>query len=134
MYPAQTFRGFWDHQVRWARTVRLCRPFSYLGLLFTQGLPWMLLAVFLAPSYWIGLSYISAYAVLRFSVAWTVGVWGVRDEVLARKLWLVPLRDAIYFVVWLASFASNRVRWGSVEYAVRQGQMIAVGGSEQASN
>src|SRR6266436_5134027 len=45
MYPAQTFRGFWDHQVRWARTVRLCRPWSYVGLLFTQGLPWALLAV-----------------------------------------------------------------------------------------
>jgi ceramide glucosyltransferase len=134
MYPAQTFRSFWDHQVRWARTVRLCRPLSYLGLLFTQGLPWALLAVFLAPSYWIGLSYVVAYAVLRFLVAWTVGVWGVRDEVLARNLWLVPWRDAIYFVVWLASFASNRVRWGSVEYAVRQGQMVAVAGSEQVSN
>jgi len=23
MYPAQTLRGFWDHQLRWARTVRL---------------------------------------------------------------------------------------------------------------
>jgi len=30
MYPAQTFRSFWDHQVRWARTVRLCRPLSYM--------------------------------------------------------------------------------------------------------
>src|SRR5260370_965419 len=39
MYPAQTLRSFWDHQVRWARTVRLCRPLSYKGLLFTQGLP-----------------------------------------------------------------------------------------------
>jgi len=37
MYPAQTLRSFWNHQLRWARTVRLCRPLSYLGLLFTQG-------------------------------------------------------------------------------------------------
>src|SRR6266567_1847707 len=44
MYPAHTLRSFWDHQVRWARTVRLCRPLSYVGLLFTQGLPWSLLA------------------------------------------------------------------------------------------
>src|SRR6266699_2710392 len=34
MYPAQTLRSFWDHQVRWARTVRLSRPLSYGGLLF----------------------------------------------------------------------------------------------------
>lgn len=32
-----------------ARTVRLCRPLSYLGSLFTQGLPWTVLAV-LAPA------------------------------------------------------------------------------------
>src|SRR3977135_2447904 len=36
MYPAHTLRSFSDHQVRWARTVRVCRPLSYFGLLFTQ--------------------------------------------------------------------------------------------------
>src|SRR6266699_3475615 len=113
MYPAQTLRGFWDHQLRWARTVRLCRPFSYLGLLFTQGLPWTLLAVLFAPTALIASAYVAAYLVLRFAMAWTVGVWGVRDEVLRRNLMLVPVRDAIYFIVWLASFGSNRIRWGS---------------------
>jgi ceramide glucosyltransferase len=53
MYPAQTPRGFWNHQVRWARTVRLCRPISYLGLIFTHGLPWALLAALIAPAKWI---------------------------------------------------------------------------------
>src|SRR5882724_631306 len=48
MYPTQTARGFWSHQVRWARTVRLCRPISYLGLIFTHGLPWALLAAAIA--------------------------------------------------------------------------------------
>src|SRR5260370_30438556 len=39
MYPALTFGKFWQHQMRWARTVRLCRPASYVGLLFTHRLP-----------------------------------------------------------------------------------------------
>jgi ceramide glucosyltransferase len=133
MYPAQTFRGFWDHQLRWARTVRLCRPLSYLGLLFTQGLPWTLLAAFVAPARWIAGAYLLGYLILRFAMAWTVGVWGVRDEVLRRKLWLVPLRDAVHFAVWLASFGSNHVRWGSVDYVVRQGRMVPVAGSEKAN-
>jgi ceramide glucosyltransferase len=124
MYAAQTFRGFWDHQVRWARTVRLCRPLSYVGLLFTQGLPWTLLAILVAPADWIALAYLLAYLVLRFAMAWTVGVWGVQDEVLRRKLWQVPFRDAIHFVIWLASFGSNRIRWGNDEYVVRNGQMV----------
>jgi ceramide glucosyltransferase len=132
MFPAQTLRGFWDHQLRWARTVRLCRPVSYLGLLVTQGLPWTLLAALVAPATWIAGVYLLAYLILRFAMAWTVGVWGVRDEVLRRKLWLVPVRDAIHFVVWVASFGSNRIRWGNVKYVVRQGRMVPVAGNEKA--
>lgn len=126
MYPAQTARSFWEHQVRWARTVRLCRPASYVGLLFTHGLPWAILAAVLSPAKGIGGVYLAAYFVLRMTMAWTVGVWGVGDEVLRRKLWLVPVRDAIQFVIWLASFASNRVVWGSVAYRIKQGRMIPV--------
>jgi ceramide glucosyltransferase len=124
MYPAQTARSFWQHQVRWSRTVRLSRPLSFLGLIFTHGLPWALLAALIAPISWIGAVYLVAYLVLRLTMAWTVGVWGVGDDVARRKLWLVPLRDAIYFVVWLASFASNRIHWGGDEYLMRRGRLI----------
>lgn len=131
MYPAETFRGFWNHQVRWARTIRLCRPLSYVGLLFTQGLPWVLLVALLAPSAWIAGAYLGSYVILRFAMAWTVGVWGVGDDVLRHKIWLVPLRDAIYFTVWLASFVSNRIQWGGTEYVVRKGQMARVAESQE---
>jgi len=133
MYPARTFRSFWDHQVRWARTVRLCRPLSYVALLFTQGLPWALLAALVAPAKWIAGVYLLAYLILRFAMAWTVGIWGVGDEVLRRKIWLVPLRDAVHFVVWLASFGSNHIRWGNVEYVIRHGRMVPLAGLERTA-
>lgn len=133
IYPAQTFRGFWEHQLRWARTVRLCRPVSYVGLLFTQGLPWTVLAALLAPEPWIVCVYFAAYLVLRLAMAWTVGVWGAGDQILRRNLWLVPVRDTIYFVVWLASFGSNRIRWGPQEYAIRKGRMVPLGGDGKAA-
>jgi hypothetical protein len=57
-------------------------------------------------------------------MAWIVGVWGVGDDVLRRKLWLVPFRDAIYFTVWLASFASNRIHWGGEQFKMEKGQMV----------
>ena len=131
MYPAQTLGSFWNHQVRWARTVRLCRPLSYVGLLFTQGLPWALLAAIVAPVKWIAGVYLVAYLILRFAMAWTVGIWGVRDEVLRRRVWLVPLCDAIHFVVWLASFGSNHIRWGNVEYVIRKGRMVPIRGRDR---
>ena len=132
MYPAQTLQGFWRHQLRWARTIRICRPWSYAGLLLTQGLPWALLVALVAPARWVAISYVLAYAILRFMMAWTVGVWGVQDEVLRKKIWLVPIRDALYFVIWLASFASNRIRWGSAEYLIRDGQMMPILGDKPA--
>jgi len=131
MYPAQTLDSFWNHQVRWARTVRLCRPLSYVGLLLTQGLPWAVLTAMVAPVKWIAGVYLVAYLILRFAMAWTVGIWGVRDEVLRRKVWLVPLRDAIHFVVWLASFGSNQIRWGNVEYVIRKGRMVPIRGRDR---
>jgi ceramide glucosyltransferase len=126
MYPAQSLRSFWQHQLRWARTVRLCRPASYAALLFTQGLPWAIAAALLAPMRWIAASYLLAYLVLRLAMAWFVGVSVVSDEVLRRRLWLVPLWDAIHFVVWVASFASNHVMWGDVEYVIDRGRMKPV--------
>jgi hypothetical protein len=67
-------------------------------------------------------------------MAWTVGVWGVGDEVLRRKLWLVPLRDALYSAVWLASFASNRITWGGQEFTMRKGRMVPEAASGEANS
>jgi ceramide glucosyltransferase len=134
MYPAQTARAFWQHQVRWARTVRLCRPLSFAGLIFTHGLPWALLAALIAPAPWIAVAYLLAYFVLRYAMAWTVGVWGVGDEVLRRKLWQVPVRDVIHFAVWLASFGSNRIYWGGEEYMIEKGHLVPAGAAQLSAN
>ena len=126
MYPALSFSQFWDHQVRWMRTVRLVRPASFCGLIVTHGLPWAVAAAVAAPTAWISAAYLSAYLALRLTVAWVVGVWGVGEQVLREKLWLVPLRDGVHFLVWLGSFGSNRVKWGGTEYAIENGEMREV--------
>jgi ceramide glucosyltransferase len=131
MYPAQGAKGFWDHQVRWARTVRLCRPASFIGLLFTHGLPWALLAAAVAPCASIAAAYLLAYVVLRSIMAWVVGIWGINDDVLRRRFWLIPLRDLLNFAVWLAGFASNRVTWGGLEYVMKDGKMMEVSASRR---
>lgn len=133
IYPALDAKGFWEHQVRWARTVRIVRPASYLGLLFTQGLPWTLLAMAIAPAGKVAAGFLLAYLVLRLTMAWVVGVWGIQDQVLRKRLWLVPLRDLIYFAVWVAGFLSNRVQWGGLQFEVRNGEMVEIGGREPNS-
>lgn len=126
MYPALSFSEFWEHQVRWARTVRLVRPASFFGLIVTHGLPWAIVAAVVAANAWISAAYLMAYLLLRLAVAWVVGVRGIEDDVVKRKLWLVPLHDAMHFVVWLAGFTSNRVKWGGIEYEIHEGKMTVV--------
>jgi len=123
MYPAQSARGFWNHQVRWSRTVRLCRPLSFIGLLFTHGLPWAIAAALVAPTQSIAAAYLAAYLILRLGMAWTVGVRVAGDEIVRKKIALVPIRDAIHFVVWVASFASNKISWGGEQFNMREGRM-----------
>ncbi|HMD41892.1 MAG TPA: bacteriohopanetetrol glucosamine biosynthesis glycosyltransferase HpnI [Candidatus Acidoferrum sp.] len=132
-YPAQTAKGFWEHQIRWARTIRFCRPISFLGLIFTHGLPWAIVAAIVAPNRLIAAAYLLAYLVLRFLMAWVVGVWGIGDEILSQKMWLVPLRDAVYFIVWLSSFASNRVTWGDARFMLKRGEMTEIGSSAKTA-
>jgi ceramide glucosyltransferase len=134
MYPVQSLSGFWDHQVRWARTVRLCRPLSYFGLIFTHGLPWAVFAALVVHTRAAAAAYLLGYLILRLAMASIVGVWGVGDAVLRRKLYLVPLRDAVNFVVWLASFASNRVIWGGTQFTTQQGHMVAVNAPPSAAS
>jgi ceramide glucosyltransferase len=134
MYPAMTFGKFWEHQTRWARTVRLCRPASYVGLFFTHGLPLAILGGLATESTAGAAAYLSAYLVLRLVLAWSAGVWGLRDETTRRKWWLLPLRDAVHFAVWLGSFFSNRVMWGESEFRLTtSGEMIAVGAGDGKS-
>lgn len=132
-YPAQTAKGFWEHQVRWARTVRFCRPISFLGLIFTHGLPLAILAAIVAPNLATAVAYLLTYLVLRYLVTWVVGIWGIGDDVLRQNLWLIPLRDAIYFAVWLFSFASNRVIWGDSQFRLRRGEMIEINSSAKSA-
>lgn len=127
VFPKQTLRQCFRHQVRWALTMKHSRPWGHFSLLFTYGLPWVVLAAAIAPSRWIAVFYLGAYAVLRSAMAWTVGVWGVEDPLLRRKMWLVPVRDAFAFAVWLASFFTRRIEWRGSHFYIRDKRLVPAG-------
>jgi len=125
--PDETFGEFLKHELRWSIGLRNVRPVGYVGMLLTHGLPWTLLAVALAiASGWgsVAIAYAVAYLILRLGVVWTTAVWGLGDSQIAGKLWLVPLHDAISFVVWVGGFFSNKIVWRGSVYRVRKGLLI----------
>jgi ceramide glucosyltransferase len=80
-----------------------------------------------------GAAFIGAYFVLRFAMAWAVGVWGLSDPVLRRRIWLLPVRDLLSFFVWLASFGMNRIEWRGSSFTLEKGRMIPVAPRAQRS-
>jgi ceramide glucosyltransferase len=115
--------------LRWAIGLRNVRPVAYAGMIFTHGLPWAMLAAIVAGSAgWTGLAiaYLVAYFVLRMSVAWVAGAWGLRDQTIISKLWLLPVRDAITSIVWLVGLLSDRIRWRGSEFRVKNGLLTPV--------
>jgi ceramide glucosyltransferase len=122
VFPKQSFGEYLRHELRWAIGLRNVRPLGYVGMIFTHGLPWVILAALVAAnSGWAGVAvaYLAAYLVLRLSVAYAAGVWGLGDRTIARKLWLAPLRDAVSALVWCAGFFTNRITWRGLEYRVK---------------
>src|SRR6266702_1933629 len=77
---------------------------------------------------WSGIAaaYLLAYVVLRLGLAWITGVWGLGDNGVSKKLWLVPLRDAISFFVWVGGFFSEEIMWRGLAYRVQNGQLYPV--------
>jgi ceramide glucosyltransferase len=132
VFPRQTFAELWRHELRWSIGLRNVRPWGHLGLVLTFGLPWALLAALVAPAKWIGAAYLAAYLALRLLTAWIVGVWGLDDPVVRRKPYLVPARDALNFLVWSASFLSNRIEWRGLEFVVEKGLLVPVTESRHA--
>src|ERR1700682_3810705 len=124
-FPSQTLAAYLRHELRWAIGIRNIRPGGHFGMLFTHGLPWAIAAACVAPSASIAAVYLGAYFVLRLASAWAVGVWGLRDPILRRRFWLLPVRDFFSFFVWLASFGMNQIEWRGAAFTLEKRRMGA---------
>jgi ceramide glucosyltransferase len=101
------------HRLRWARSTRRSRPAGYVGELFTMPLPPALLLCAWAPSLWP----VAALAILmRACSAWACAGWVLRDSLIARLWWLLPLQDLLAFAIWVAGFFGNHIIWRGHRY------------------
>jgi ceramide glucosyltransferase len=108
-------------RTRWMTVMRHMRPWGHLGLIFTFGLPWALLAVAVVPSAVTALVYLGGYFFCRVLMTWLVGAQGLKQSGLWQKMLLIPIWDATAFLIWLASFARRTIRWRGVDYILRGG-------------
>ena len=101
-----SWAGVWQHQLRWARTIRMTKGFGYAGLPITQAGVWVAIAALCG-------AFIPALLLLFFRVtsAWVTGWFILRSAVARQLAWLAPVWDFYGFAVWVGSYCGNQVRW-----------------------
>jgi ceramide glucosyltransferase len=111
-----SLRDLWRHELRWARTIRNIAPVGHAGSVVMHPLAWAVAALALSP--WSGLL-IPAAAATAAAVLCRVVL--LRRVVRAFALppqpyWLVPVRDLLSFMVFVASFLGRNVSWRGHRY------------------
>jgi ceramide glucosyltransferase len=120
-----SFAGLWRHELRWARTVRTITPAGFAGSVLTHGVA---IAALGAVATGFGLT-ASIFLVISLTLRW--GTAGVIAGVLgfaANRLWLLPVRDALSFAVFVASFFGRRVIWRDRFFHVEPSGRMSVDG------
>jgi ceramide glucosyltransferase len=124
--PAYGFRGFWEHQMRWARSTRDSRRWGYVGMGVTYALPWAVMTCVASGFALWSFSLLSVVMLARVAVALSVGVGVLFDGQVLRDLWLLPLRDFLALAVWGWSFAGDTVVWRGERFRLRGGRLVRV--------
>ncbi|HKM46378.1 MAG TPA: bacteriohopanetetrol glucosamine biosynthesis glycosyltransferase HpnI [Terriglobales bacterium] len=121
--PAYTLRQFFQHQLRWSRTIRDARRWGYAGLLFTFGLPWALLTLLTARGALWGWGLFALTLALRLAGGFVAAEPVLHDRQVLRNIFLLPLRDLIAPLVWAAGFMGNRIHWRGEVFDLKDGRL-----------
>jgi len=125
--PAYSFSGFFSHQLRWVRTIRASRPGGYAGLLLTYTLPWAVLCLLVARGATWAWGLFAAAALLRMTMAVVTAISVLKDGDAMRSLWLLPLRDFLAPLIWLAGMFGRKIVWRGEEFELDKGKLRRAG-------
>jgi ceramide glucosyltransferase len=121
-----TLGDVWRHQLRWARTYRVCQPAGWFFSVLTHTVLWGVLAAVVTGGSTLGWGLFGAALTARLtSLAAILGLLG--DAGTRRRLAFVPAKDLVTSTVWLAAFLGREVTWsGQVLRVEADGRMLPV--------
>ena len=117
--PPMTWSEVWKHQLRWARTIRVCQPAPYFFSILSNATFWPLLWLLVNSS---------PLVVGVCIVCWTARILAATDLQwrLTRSrnhvafCWLAWLKDLLQVLIWMLAFAGNRIEWRGQRMRLRR--------------
>ncbi len=119
----QNWKRVWKHQLRWERTIRVCRPLPYFFSLLANASLWPLL--------WLGVAAVSGkfrcvlpaavvFLLLRIVLAQDLQRRLTPERKLISPFWLVPVKDLLQTALWLGAFLGDTVEWRGRKMKLRR--------------
>lgn len=118
-----SFKGLWQHELRWSRTVRLMAPMGFAGSVVTHGVAIAALAAVACGFSLTSLGFLAMSCLLRWA---SVGMIAWRLRLPTAGLWLLPLRDLLSFAVFVGSFFGRTVSWRDQLFRIEPNGRIIV--------
>jgi ceramide glucosyltransferase len=119
----------WNHQLRWARTIRACQPVPYFFSILSNAtfwpLLWLLTSLLLSKTFSVPLV-VLVFLLIRILIAQNLQRRFTQSSDIA-GWWLVPLKDLIQVALWVGAFSGNKIEWrGRQMRMCRAGNLIPI--------
>jgi ceramide glucosyltransferase len=117
---AEQFKPMWARRLRWARTVRICRPGGYAGAAVTHGIVLGLLFLLSTGFSKLGWEVLGTVVGFRFAMASGIAtLTGDRNPI--RYLPILPLSDLFSFALYVGSYLGNTIVWRGDRFRLQPG-------------
>jgi ceramide glucosyltransferase len=104
----------WKHQLRWARTIRVCQPLPYFFSILSNAtfwpLLWLVVALVSEKTLCVPLTAV-ACLLTRICLAQNLQRRFMQSPDNITPPWLVPVKDLLQVALWLGAFAGSTVEW-----------------------
>ncbi|MEK7683961.1 MAG: glycosyltransferase [Verrucomicrobiota bacterium] len=119
-----SWRAAWSHQLRWARTIRVCQPLPFFFSILSNATLWPLLWLLAYPTM-PTLSIAALCWLFRIVTASNHQARLTGTSVRPVYFWMVLLKDLLHAVLWALAFLGNRIEWRGEAYRVRtRGRLV----------
>lgn len=131
----------WRHQLRWGRTIRVCRPLSYFFSILSNATLWPLLWAGVRPSP-AAFGFLAAALMARVGIGLHLQRLIERDPAgagrrsppalpLPARAALVPLKDLLQLLIWILAYLGNGIEWRGEALRVGRDGLLAGRGKER---
>jgi ceramide glucosyltransferase len=138
----KNWREIWKHQLRWARTIRVCQPLPYFFSILSNATLWPLIwfgfelpklaastaqvtqtfssMTAVSIAFPCGIIIAPAFLLVRIALANDLQRRFSPGQKLISPVWLVPIKDLMQTAIWIFAFAGNTVEWRGRKMKLRR--------------